>query len=199
LRISYVERFQSIASNISKAIGISANAKFFAGPDLASYDIHKTDWTIEELYDDTSFTRPGDIAFATDHWYFCLQSCAIPDLMNHKDLVNDTASHVAHAAKAMSAKGFCWKVNLKDFERLEIQKSAKRHRSAYIYSVVLVPSDLYRLRLKQVPIIAKNTAPYWCFIESMSPCRSGYTSVYSLPIHMSSILVHQSEALSHSE
>jgi hypothetical protein len=48
----------------------------------------------------------------------------------------------------------CWKVNFKDFEWLEIQTSTKGHRSAYIYPVVLVPSDSYRLRLKHVLIIA---------------------------------------------
>jgi hypothetical protein len=48
----------------------------------------------------------------------------------------------------------CWKVNFKDCEWLKIQTSAKGHLSAYIYPVVLVPFDLYRLRLKHVPIIA---------------------------------------------
>jgi hypothetical protein len=45
-------------------------------------------------------------------------------------------------------------MNFKDFEWLEIQTSAKGHLSAYIYPVVLVLFDLYRLRLKHVPIIA---------------------------------------------
>jgi hypothetical protein len=48
----------------------------------------------------------------------------------------------------------CWKVNFKGFEWLEIQTSAKGHRSAYIYPIVLVLFDLYRLRLKHVLIIA---------------------------------------------
>jgi hypothetical protein len=51
----------------------------------------------------------------------------------------------------------CWKVNFKDFEWLkwlEIQTSAKGHRTACVYPVVLVPSDSYYLRLKHVPLIA---------------------------------------------
>jgi hypothetical protein len=50
--------------------------------------------------------------------------------------------------------GYCWKVNFKDFEWLKTQTSANGHLSAYIYPVVLVLFDLYRLRLKHVPIIA---------------------------------------------
>jgi hypothetical protein len=61
---------------------------------------------------------------------------------------------------------WCWKVNFDSREVnvvlkwLEIQTSTKGDRSAYIYPVVFVPSDSYHLRLKQVPIIAWNTAPY---------------------------------------
>jgi hypothetical protein len=54
----------------------------------------------------------------------------------------------------------CWKVNFDSREVnvglkwLKTQTSAKGHRSAYIYTVVLVPSDSYHLRLKHVPIIS---------------------------------------------
>jgi hypothetical protein len=43
---------------------------------------------------------------------------------------------VSEGCYIMLCVDLCWKVNFKDFEWLEIQTSAKGHRSAYIYTLL---------------------------------------------------------------
>lgn len=101
---SYSNRFQAIAGNVSKALGISSTTPLFAGPDLASYDIQPTDWNITQLFQNTDFDHGGNIKSATDHWYLCSGSCSIPDVMSHHMMISSSA-RIANAARFFQTYG----------------------------------------------------------------------------------------------
>ncbi|KAF2159215.1 glycoside hydrolase family 79 protein [Zasmidium cellare ATCC 36951] len=100
----YSNRFQGLAANISQAAGINPTTPFFAGPDLASYDLQKTDWSIEDLFQNTSFDKTGNIKLATDHWYLSEGDTSIPDVMNHAKMIS-TSAPIATAAKFFQQYG----------------------------------------------------------------------------------------------
>lgn len=96
---SHANRFQSIATAVANALKVSPTNKFFAGPDLASYDHRSTDWSITDLFQNTNFDSTGNIKLATDHWYRCSGSaCSLPDVMNHAKMISNSA-HIADAVK----------------------------------------------------------------------------------------------------
>ncbi|OAA61996.1 Glycoside hydrolase, superfamily [Niveomyces insectorum RCEF 264] len=95
----FATRFQEIAANVTRA-GSFPGGAMYAGPDLASYDHRSTDWTPQDLFQNTDFDATGNIKYATDHWYRCLGAvCNLAHIIAHGNTVIDTGKHIeANAA-----------------------------------------------------------------------------------------------------
>lgn len=91
-RCSFATRFFQIAANVTASL---SSGPLFAGPGLAGEDIRSTDWTLDGLFQNTTFNNAGTIKYATDHWYRCNGGqCTPSQLMLHSNTVADTAKHI---------------------------------------------------------------------------------------------------------
>ncbi|CAK7213487.1 hypothetical protein SCUCBS95973_001810 [Sporothrix curviconia] len=96
----FADRFQAIAANITEAAAIPRCVSF-AGPDIGS-EVTAA-WSMQDIFESSTFDATGNIGYATDHWYRCVGGpCTIPDLMSHANMVADTAKHIAPVAAFFS-------------------------------------------------------------------------------------------------
>lgn len=90
----FSDRFQAIASNITKAAGLPRSVRF-AGPDIGSETTGYIPWSAADIFANTSYDDTNNLAYATDHWYRCLSgSCTLPDLMSYASTVADTVKYI---------------------------------------------------------------------------------------------------------